>query len=122
VIFGYRQVVGLPAFPFGPEDVPISAKTILLSVCLHDQAMRRHHPRFAKRFRIIDVVLTVCFIFALASLFGCPAYAYVDPGSGILACQAARSSLVPYITFAYRSGVCSDRIASRKQTARRLPR
>lgn len=24
------------AFPFGPEDVPISAKTILLSVCLHD--------------------------------------------------------------------------------------
>lgn len=40
------------------------------------------------RVRIFDAASTVCLIFALACLFERRAYAYIDPGSGILACQA----------------------------------
>ncbi len=32
--------------------------------------------------------LTVCMMVSLLCLFERPAYAYIDPGSGILACQA----------------------------------
>lgn len=38
--------------------------------------------------RVCNAVLTACLIFALACLFERRAYAYIDPGSGILACQA----------------------------------
>ena len=40
------------------------------------------------RVRLFNAALTVCLIFALACLFERRAYAYIDPGSGILACQA----------------------------------
>jgi len=39
-------------------------------------------------YRISYAALTVCFYLTLASCFEQRAYAYVDPGSGILACQA----------------------------------
>lgn len=40
------------------------------------------------RVRVADAVLTACLVLALTCLFERPAYAYIDPGSGILACQA----------------------------------
>jgi hypothetical protein len=40
------------------------------------------------RFRVFNAALTVCLVFALTCLFERPAYAYIDPGTGILACQA----------------------------------
>jgi hypothetical protein len=40
------------------------------------------------RFRISYAALTVCLFIALASCFERRAYAYIDPGSGLLACQA----------------------------------
>ena len=38
--------------------------------------------------RVCNAALTVCLVFSLTCLFERPAHAYVDPGSGILACQA----------------------------------
>jgi hypothetical protein len=38
--------------------------------------------------RFSYAVLTVSLVFSLVCLFERPAYAYIDPGSGILACQA----------------------------------
>jgi hypothetical protein len=38
--------------------------------------------------RFCHTALTICLIFSLLSFFERPAYAYVDPGSGILAYQA----------------------------------
>jgi hypothetical protein len=45
------------------------------------------------RFRVFNAALTGCLIFALACLFERRAYAYIDPGSGILACQAVSAFL-----------------------------
>ena len=38
--------------------------------------------------RLAHAVLTVCLVLAITCCFERPAYAYIDPGSGILACQA----------------------------------
>ena len=40
------------------------------------------------RISLCSAVLGVCLVFAMACFFERPAYGYVDPGSGILACQA----------------------------------
>lgn len=56
------------------------------------------------RVRVLNVVLTVCLVFALAGLFERPAYAYIDPGSGILACQAI-SAFFAGLIFYFRRGV-----------------
>jgi hypothetical protein len=40
------------------------------------------------KLRVSYAALTVCLFLALATCFERRAYAYVDPGSGILACQA----------------------------------
>lgn len=45
------------------------------------------------RARVSYAVLSVCLIFVLACLFERRAYAYIDPGSGILACQAISAFL-----------------------------
>jgi hypothetical protein len=53
---------------------------------------------------IAHAVLSVCLIFALACFFERPAYAYIDPGSGILACQAL-SAFFAGVFFYFRRGV-----------------
>jgi hypothetical protein len=52
-------------------------------------AVRRQSSEVSTmRVRVADAVLTACLVLALTCLFERPAYAYIDPGSGILACQA----------------------------------
>jgi len=53
------------------------------------------------RFRISYAALTVCLFLALASCFERRACAYVDPGSGILACQTM-SALFAGTVFYFR--------------------
>lgn len=40
------------------------------------------------KLRLSYAALTVCLMLALMNMFERRAYAYIDPGSGILACQA----------------------------------
>ncbi|MDP9049595.1 MAG: hypothetical protein M3O31_02585 [Acidobacteriota bacterium] len=54
--------------------------------------------------RLIFAVLTVCLMFSLLHLLERPAYGYVDPGSGILACQAM-SAFVAGAIFYFRQRV-----------------
>lgn len=51
------------------------------------------------KIRIIYVALTVCMFLALAISFERRAYAYIDPGSGILACQAISAFLAGTMYF-----------------------
>src|SRR5580698_8535048 len=60
-----------------------------LGACLDDKRDEKTIIRgFIMRFRISYAALTVCLFIALASCFERRAYAYIDPGSGLLACQA----------------------------------
>jgi hypothetical protein len=58
------------------------------------------------RFRIYHLALTVCLVFAVACAFERPAYGYVDPGSGILACQAI-SAMFAGVIYYFRRRVMS---------------
>ena len=40
------------------------------------------------KLRLCHATLTMCLLFALVCSFERPAYAYIDPGSGLYACQA----------------------------------
>jgi hypothetical protein len=56
------------------------------------------------KLRLSFAALTLCLMLALMNLFERPAYAYVDPGSGILACQAV-SAFVAGTIFYFRQRV-----------------
>ena len=51
------------------------------------------------KLRLCHSVLTLCLILALLCVFERPAYAYIDPGSGILACQAISAFFAGAIYF-----------------------
>jgi len=54
--------------------------------------------------RIAHIVLSVCLIFSIFCLLERPAYAYVDPGSGLIAFQAF-SALIAGAIFAARKRI-----------------
>jgi hypothetical protein len=56
------------------------------------------------KLRLTFAVLTLCLMLAVMNLFERPACAYVDPGSGILACQAM-SAFVAGAIFYFRQRV-----------------
>jgi hypothetical protein len=72
--------------------------------CLDDKQKEEKHPRFfTMRFRVFHAASTVCLVFAMACMFERPAYAYIDPGQGILACQAISAFFAGVLFYFRRS-------------------